>query len=286
MQKWWLMTTPPARARDPYRYINEVDEQTIEALVTRLEFRGRDPVFAGFRDRYLAKIDWAKVDRILEVGCGTGVVARALACRTDFHGDIVATDQSQALLRVARQLAEEEGVVQRIEFTEAHASSVPLPADSFELAIAHTIMSHVENAPAVLRELARLVKRTGKVVIFDGDYASFAFAHPEAGLARSMEDALVAAVIHQPRVMRDLPSMLPSCGLHIVEVIPQHFAEVGESTFFVGAAEAYSAVIKRAGLADPADVDRWARDLRVAADSGTFFGSCTYYSYILAPEKN
>jgi SAM-dependent methyltransferase len=280
------MTTAPARARDPYRYINEVDEQTLEALVKRLEFRGRDPVFVGFRDQYLAKVDWTRVDRILEVGCGTGVVARSLARWTDFHGDIVATDQSHALLKVARQLAEEEGVGQRIQFTEADASSVPLPADSFDLAIAHTIVSHVEDVPAVLRELARLVKSTGKVVIFDGDYASFAFAHPDAGLARSMEDALVAAVIHQPRVMRDLPSMLPACRLRIVDVIPQHFAEVGESTFFVGAAEAYSAVIKKAGLADPADVDRWATDLRVAADRHIFFGSCTYYSYILATEKN
>ncbi len=37
-------------AREAMTFINEQDEATLERLVERLEFRGRDPTFVGYRD--------------------------------------------------------------------------------------------------------------------------------------------------------------------------------------------------------------------------------------------
>ena len=47
------------RARDAMEFMNEQDEATIARFVERLEFRGRDETFTGYRDAYLDAMDLA-----------------------------------------------------------------------------------------------------------------------------------------------------------------------------------------------------------------------------------
>jgi hypothetical protein len=53
-------------ARDAMEFINEQDEATLHRFVERLEFRGRDPTFVGYRDAYVAKMDLAPSARVLD----------------------------------------------------------------------------------------------------------------------------------------------------------------------------------------------------------------------------
>jgi SAM-dependent methyltransferase len=84
-------------ARDAYRFINEQDEPTVQSLINRLEFRGKDPAFTQWRDDYLARLRLGSAATVLDLGCGTGVVTRALAGRADFGGRVVGVDQSPML---------------------------------------------------------------------------------------------------------------------------------------------------------------------------------------------
>ena len=95
-----------------------------------------------------------------------------------------------------------------------------------------------------------------------------------------MEDALLAAVVSKPRVMRDMPCLLPDAGLRLVDVDANVYADVGQSAFFLGAAESYAPLVARSRLM-PADVvDAWLADLRQASEDGMFFAACNYYAYI------
>src|SRR5215471_20963425 len=106
-----------ARAsRDAYRFINDLDASIVEGLIARLEFRGKDPTFTQMRDAYLAQLALSPSAHILELGCGTGVVLRALARHTGIAGRLVGVDQSPLLIAAARRLAAEEGVDWCIEF--------------------------------------------------------------------------------------------------------------------------------------------------------------------------
>ena len=93
-------------ARDAMEFINEQDQATLERFVERLEFRGKDPTFVGYRDAYVERMALARTADILEVGSGTGVVARALASREGFSGRVTAVEQRPVLAEVARRLAE------------------------------------------------------------------------------------------------------------------------------------------------------------------------------------
>jgi len=79
-------------AQDVYRFINDLDDATIQGLIERLEFRGIDPTFTKLRDAYLAEACLSPSAQILELGCGTGVVARAIAKREGFSGRITGVD--------------------------------------------------------------------------------------------------------------------------------------------------------------------------------------------------
>ena len=77
-----------AQPRDAMQFINEQSAATLERLIERLEFRGTDPAFAAYRDAYLELIDLPRAAAVLDLGCGTGVVARALAVRERFAGTV------------------------------------------------------------------------------------------------------------------------------------------------------------------------------------------------------
>ena len=85
-------------ARDPHRFINDLDNGDVERLVDRLESRARDEVFMRPFNAYAARLALFDAPMVLEVGCGTGAIARAIARRDGFEGSITGVDQSPALV--------------------------------------------------------------------------------------------------------------------------------------------------------------------------------------------
>jgi ubiquinone/menaquinone biosynthesis C-methylase UbiE len=266
--------------RDAYCFINDLDVSTVEGLIARLEFRGKDPTFTRMRDAYLAQLALPPNAHILEIGCGTGVVLRALAQRRESTGHLVGVDQSPVLVAAARHLAAEEGVDQHMEFLVGDVHHLAIGDSSFDAVIAHTLVSHVADPLMVLKEAARVVRPGGGVAIFDGDFASLTFAHPDPAFAKAMDEALVEAVFTHPRVMQDLPRLLQQTGLQIMETTAYAYAEIGTGTFFAGFAEAYAPLVKRAGLLTARQVEDWLLEQRRAVEQHTFFAACNFYAYL------
>ena len=266
--------------RDAYCFINDLDASTIEGLIARLEFRGKDPTFTQMRDAYLAQLALPPTAHILELGCGTGVVLRALARRTGFSGHLVGVDQSPALIAAARRLAAEEGVDRCIEFQVGDVHHLSVADSSFDAAIAHTLVSHVADPLMVLKEAARVVRPGGSVAIFDGDFASLTFAHPDPAFAKAMDETIVETVFTNPRLMRDLPRLQQQVGLEITATTAYVYAEIGTGTFFAGFAETYAPLVHRAGLLTARQVEDWLMEQRRAIEQHTFFAACNFYSYL------
>ena len=95
-----------------------------------------------------------------------------------------------------------------------------------------------------------------------------------------MEDAIRTAVVSKPRVMRDMPRLLRDAGLRLVDVDAHVYADVGQSAFFLSAAESYAPLVARSELMPVDIVDAWLTDLRQASADGMFFAACNYYAYI------
>jgi ubiquinone/menaquinone biosynthesis C-methylase UbiE len=163
------------------------------------------------------QIDLAKT--VLDLGCGTGVAARAIARRRGFSGTVTGIDLSASLVETARRISAEEGVADRVEFQAGDTRTLDLETGTFDAVVAHTLLSHVDDPLAVLREAARVVRPGGMVGIFDGDYASLTFDHPDPTEGRAYDEALINAMVTSPRVMRQMPRLLRAAGLKMVASI-------------------------------------------------------------------
>jgi ubiquinone/menaquinone biosynthesis C-methylase UbiE len=208
------------------------------------------------------------------------VVARAIAARHGFAGTVTGIDQSPDFVAVAGTFAADEGVADRVEFAVADAHRLPSGAASFDAAVAHTLISHVRDPLAVLTEAARVVRPGGFVAIFDGDYGSLTFGCSDPSLGGTMERALQSMIMSSPRVMRELPRLLPRAGLRLTATQAHVYAEAGSSTFMLNLAETYAPLTASTGQLPAGCVDAWLADQRRSAADGTFFAACNYYAYI------
>jgi phosphatidylethanolamine/phosphatidyl-N-methylethanolamine N-methyltransferase len=117
--------------------------------------------------------------RILEVGVGTGISLPGYSSASR----IVGIDLSEAMLRKARKRVAELslGNVERLEVMDAEHLS--FPDASFDVVVAHYVLSTVPNPEAALDELARLLRPGGEIVIVSRIGA-------EAGARRLVEKML------------------------------------------------------------------------------------------------
>ena len=95
--------------------------------------------------------------RVLDVGCGTGLMGRALMRRGAFHVDGI--DISDASLRHA----DERGCYARLIRHDLQALPLPVQDDSYDAAAAVGVMSYIADAPALTRDLCRTVRPGGLI---------------------------------------------------------------------------------------------------------------------------
>ena len=90
----------------------------------------------------------------------------------------------------------------------------------------------------MLAEIVRIAKPGGSIGIFDGDYASLTSA-PRSRSGKRDDEALIAAIVTNPRVMRQMPVLVQEAGLELVASFPYVLAEVGKADFWLPAIESF-----------------------------------------------
>lgn len=265
---------------DPFARTDRLDDVMLEALVQRFEARGKHPQFSKMLRDYVDAMHIGGTAKVLDIGCGTGLAARAIARRPSFDGTITGIDLSPYLITAAKRLAAEEGVAARLEFRTGDVRELDFPDNSFDALVAHTLLSHVENPLSVLKEAARVVKPGGTIGIFDGDYASLTFDHADPDEGKVYDEALISALVTNPRVMRQMPRLMRAAGLELHACFSYVLSEAGAAGFWSSAIEAYRKLVPKSGVMSEDEADAWAAALRRDSDEGVFFGSSNYYAYI------
>ena len=267
--------------RDPHLRSDSLDAETVARLVARLESRGKVRAFARLFEAYADRLALADGARALDIGCGTGVAARALARR---GVQVTGIDRSPDFIAAARRFAAEEGVAPEFRVADAHAP--PFADASFDAVVAHTLLSHAADPARVLAEARRVLAPGGRLVVFDGDYASLTWACADAEAGRRMDRALARAAFHNPLVVRSLPGLIAGAGLELEDVAADAVSEIGGGSYFRTMAETYAPLVAEAGLASADEVAAWLEEQRAAMAAGRFFACCVYYTaFARRPEE-
>lgn len=122
---------------------------------------------SGYGDlvaQVLTRVGLVPGEAVLEIGCGSGALTRALATRTNGANPIVAADLNPYLLSEAQTLAESEGLSEAIAFEVANAEALPYSDGRFDVAFCCTVLEE-GDADRMLSELARVTRPGGRVVI-------------------------------------------------------------------------------------------------------------------------
>jgi len=134
----------------------------------RLLSFGQDPRWRRF---LVSRLPVGPEDTVVDVACGTGAVALELFRRTGCS--VVGVDQSPEMLAEARRRLADD----RIEFVQAAAQALPFEDSSFDGLTAAYLLRYLDDLPAGLAELARVLRPGATASLLD-------FGVPPAPLTR------------------------------------------------------------------------------------------------------
>jgi len=99
--------------------------------------------------------------RVLDVACGTGIVARLAATQVGPTGRVVGLDTNEAMLAVARAQPQPTGA--QIEWQQGDATRLPFPDGEFGAVLCQQGLQYMPDRPAVLREMKRVLASGGQL---------------------------------------------------------------------------------------------------------------------------
>ncbi len=173
-------------------------------------FRQQSGWTRQIRAYILSRLGLGASSRVLEVGCGTGVITAGL--RQETPALIFGLDLNLDFLRLARQNDPSARI------TAGNAQSLPFPTGAFDAVVCHFLFLWLAQPAGVLAEMVRVVRPGGAVAAFaEPDYGG-RIDHPAAlvELGRLQAEALLRQGA-DPHMGRRLSGLFHAAGLDAVE---------------------------------------------------------------------
>lgn len=177
-------------------------------------------IFAQWPSKVLAAAQVRPGQRVLDVACGTGVLARAAAEAVGPGGRVTGLDANPGMLAVAEHLSPE------VTWKQGLAESLPFPDGSFDVVVSQFALMFFRDRPAAIREMCRVLSSGCTLAVAVWDSLEHSELYPEeVALLEEMAGPEAGAAIRAPFVFGDtveLASLFEKAGVRQVGVTTHH----------------------------------------------------------------
>ena len=154
-------------------------------------------------------------ETVLDLGSGGGIDVLLSAARVGPTGRAIGLDMTPEMLALARRNAAEAGAT-NVEFVEGTIEAIPLPSASIDVVISNCVINLAADKPAVLAEIARVLRPGGRMGVSD------VVARDDLGADERAERGTFAGCIAGALSFAEYELGLRAVGLVDVSVRPTH----------------------------------------------------------------
>lgn len=198
---------------DPFQNVQAQGAEFVHTVVQALEARASEPAMQEIIAAYLDDIEYPEGGLHVEIGAGSGAVARRLARRAR-NGRVIATDPSEGLIAAAADLAADLG---NMSCEVADGENLRFDDDTVDTVIFHTVLSHVPDPTALLDEAARVLRPGGILVICDADFAKTSLAGGAGDPLQACADFFAEHFVTDKYLCARLRALVAEAGFDLVD---------------------------------------------------------------------
>ena len=238
----------------------DVDPERVDAYEEMFRWRPEmEPLLAPARI--------SEGQRVVDYGCGPGMLSLELARRVGPTGFVYGVDINDLFLERAEKHAREAGLGERTEFRRAEQGRIPLEDASVDRVVCKNVLEYVDDPDATLREFRRVLRPGGRVHLLDSDWGMLVVEPLGPERIGEIFDAASIA-FRTPLIGRQLYGRLRAGGFNDVRI--QVLAGPDTQGRAAPVLLHMAKYARESGRLDAATIDRFVDDVRAAIEEGTY----------------
>jgi ubiquinone/menaquinone biosynthesis C-methylase UbiE len=248
---------------DPSAFVRYLDAVNSLDLLQRLKAHSYD------------LLDAREGRRFLDLGCGVGHDAMALAARVGTTGRVLGIDASSIMIAEARRRS--EGLGLPVAFAVADVHRTGLTHDSFDGCRAERLFVHLVDPVSALLEMVRVTKPEGCLVVLDADWQTLVVDSKYRAVTRKLLD-FFCDIGRNRWIGRQLRRLFVDAGLKDISTAADTLIvtdlAVADTVFKLNELVSQASAT---GVVSVAEAESWFYELRQSDERGEFFAALTMF---------
>ena len=255
---------------------NAVDtEPHAAALVAALDELTSLPAVLRLRASAIELLAPQSGHHVVDVGCGTGTVVRALAGIVGPTGSVLGIDASEIMLAEAHRRTADRSLP--VEFRRGDVTRLDLDDAGFDATHCERVFQHLDAPEAGMAELVRVTKPGGRIVVIDTDWGMHAIHGADPRLTSRVVECW-AHTAASGWSGRRLPALFADAGISEPLVVAETLTSSDPHRPFAPPFTTMAATAERTGVLSPDEAATWLSQLADATRRGHFFWAVTMFA--------
>ena len=214
-------------------------------------------------------------ESIVDLGCGPGFMTSELSPAVGEAGVVYGIDPSQEMLSKAEGRC--QGLT-NVRLIEGSANAIPAADGQIDGVVSVQVFEYVEDVPAALREVRRVLKPGGRVVIGDIHFGSVVWHSKDPARMRRMLDAWDEHLVDRALPER-MPGYLDDAGFIVERQHPHAMftSRLKSDSFITALMHLIAAYAKENGLVSPEDAAAFLEEQMQLGRNGRFFFAANHF---------